>query len=111
MRKQANSESAGKRRADAGDAPRGAKRVKGNSGAARAASLNTVLAAVEEQRAGRQGSAALDAAVGCAPTTVEDCLQASSFGVIRKVGCLHPCPHPRACTCLLASGSCRQTHI
>ena len=57
---------------------------KAKRSASRQASLNTVLAAVEE-RATRQGSGAMDASVGCAPTTVEDCLKASSFGVIRKV--------------------------
>jgi len=54
---------------------------KSKKSASRQASLNTVLAAVEE----RTGSGAMDASVGCAPTTVEDCLKASSFGVIRKV--------------------------
>ena len=58
--------------------------------AARAASLGTVIAAVEE-RATRQGSGAMDAAIGSAPTTVEDCLQSSSFGNVRKV-------HVRLCT-------------
>lgn len=78
-------EAPNKRRAEAAAAaPAGAKRQKKNCGAARAASLNTVLAAVQE-RAVRQGSGAMDASVGCAPTTVEDCLKASSFGVIRKV--------------------------
>ena len=48
------------------------------------ASLNTVLAAVEERTA-RQDSGAMEAGVGCAPTTVEDCLQASGFGAVRKV--------------------------
>ncbi len=79
-----------KRRSGSMDAAAGrpAKRAK-KAGAARAASLNTVLAAVEE-RAGRAGSGAMDASVGCAPTTVEDCLKASSFGAIRKVGHLPP---------------------
>ena len=78
-------EAPNKRRAEAAAAaPAGAKRQKKNCRAARAASLNTVLAAVQE-RAVRQGSGAMDASVGCAPTTVEDCLKASSFGVIRKV--------------------------
>ena len=57
---------------------------KAKRSASRQASLNTVLAAVEE-RATIQGCGAMDASVGCAPTTVEDCLKASSFGVIRKV--------------------------
>ena len=48
------------------------------------ASLNTVLAAVEERTA-RQNSGAMEASVGCAPTTVEDCLQASGFSAVRKV--------------------------
>ena len=48
------------------------------------ASLNTVLAAVEERTA-RQASGAMEAGVGRAPTTVEDCLQASGFGAVRKV--------------------------
>jgi hypothetical protein len=59
--------------------------------ATRAASLNTVLAAVEERTA-RQGSGAMDAAVGSAPTTVEDCLQNSSFGIVRKVRLLSSLP-------------------
>ena len=57
---------------------------KAKRSASRQASLNTVLAAVEE-RATRQGSGAMNASIGCAPTTVEDCLKASSFGTIRKV--------------------------
>ncbi len=56
----------------------------GTPRAARAASLGTVIAAVEE-RATRQGNSTIDAAVGSAPTTVEDCLQSSSFGNVRKV--------------------------
>ena len=56
----------------------------GTPRAARAPSLGTVIAAVEE-RATRQGNSTIDAAVGSAPTTVEDCLQSSSFGNVRKV--------------------------
>jgi hypothetical protein len=77
-----------KRQGSAADeAGRPTKKVRGHDGqprAARAASLGTVIAAVEE-RATRQGSGAMDAAVGRAPTTVEDCLQSSSFGKVRKV--------------------------
>ncbi|EIE23009.1 hypothetical protein COCSUDRAFT_63396 [Coccomyxa subellipsoidea C-169] len=71
--------------ADAGEG-RAVKKMRGQDGlprAARAASLGTVIAAVEE-RATRQGSGAMDAAIGSAPTTVEDCLQSSSFGNVRK---------------------------
>lgn len=77
---------------DAAAAARPTKKPRSNLGgfsATRAASLNTVLAAVEERTA-RQGSGAMDAAVGCAPTTVEDCLQSSSFGIVRKV-CIALC--------------------
>ncbi|BDA49954.1 hypothetical protein COCOBI_15-0820 [Coccomyxa sp. Obi] len=71
---------------DEDEAMRPTKKVRGADGtarAARAASLGTVIAAVEE-RATRQGNSTIDAAVGSAPTTVEDCLQSSSFGNVRK---------------------------
>ncbi|CAL8465519.1 g5055 [Coccomyxa elongata] len=71
---------------DDDEAMRPTKKVRGADGTpqvARAASLGTVIAAVEE-RATRQGNSTIDAAVGSAPTTVEDCLQSSSFGNVRK---------------------------